>query len=221
MHYVIMGCGRVGAILARSLERRGHSVAAIDLSADAFRRLGPDFKGSTVTGVGFEREVLIKAGVERADGLAAVSDGDNTNILTARIAREQFQVPTVVARIYDPRRAEVYERLGIPTVATVRWTADQVLRRLIPVGGESLWRDPSGGVRLVELSYHPAWVGCGLAELERRLSARIPALSRFGQGVLARPEMVLQDGDIIYAMVEADQASEVEETLSAPPGAQA
>jgi trk system potassium uptake protein TrkA len=192
-------------------------VAAIDLSADAFRRLGPDFKGRTVAGVGFDRDVLIRAGVERADGLAAVADGDNTNILTARIAREQYHVPTVVARIYDPRRAEVYERLGIPTVATVRWTADQVLRRLIPVGGESLWRDPSGGVRLLELSYHPAWIGCSLAELERRLPAKFPALGRFGQGVVSRPEMVLQDGDIVYAMVAADQASEIEEALSLPP----
>jgi trk system potassium uptake protein TrkA len=217
MFYVIMGCGRVGTTLARALEQRGHSVAAIDVNADAFRRLGADFRGRTVTGVGFDRDVLIAAGVEHADGLAAVADGDNTNILTARIARDQFQVPTVVARIYDPARASVYERLGIPTVATVRWTADQILRRLIPVGGESLWRDPSGTVRLIELSFHPDWIGLGLRAIEHRLDTPIPLLGRFGQGIVTKDDMVLQDGDIVYAVVASDRAGQVEEMLSSPP----
>ena len=107
--------------------------------------------GKTVKGVGFDREVLIEAGIEDADGFAAVSSGDNSNILSARVVRETFGVHNVVARIYDPGRAEVYERLGIPTVATVRWTADQVLRRLLPAGSEPQWRDPSGSVRLMEV----------------------------------------------------------------------
>jgi trk system potassium uptake protein TrkA len=219
MFYVIMGCGRVGTSLARALERRGHSVAAIDSNADAFRRLGPDFRGRTVTGVGFDRDVLLAAGIEQADGLAAVADGDNTNILTARIAREEFHVPTVVARIYDPARASVYERLGIPTVATVRWTADQVLRRLIPVGAESLWRDPSGSVRLVEVSFHPDWIGLGIRAIEQRLGTPIPLLGRFGQGLVTTDESVLQDGDIVYAVVASEQAGEIEEALSNPPSA--
>jgi trk system potassium uptake protein TrkA len=217
MYYVIMGCGRVGAMLARGLERRGHDVAAIDINPDAFRRLGPDFKGVTVTGVGFERDVLIRAGIEQAHGLAAVADGDNTNILVARVAREHFGVPTVVARIYDPARAEVYERLGIPTVATVRWTADQVLRRLIQVGGESIWRDPSGEARLVEIAFHPAWIGWGVRALERRLATPVPLLSRFGQGLVTTDDSVLQDGDILYAMVASDRAGDVTDLLSRPP----
>ena len=109
-------------------------MAVIDQDADAFRRLGPDFAGKTVTGVGFDRDTLLEAGIEQADAFAAVSSGDNSNILAARVARETFGVENVVARIYDPGRAEVYQRLGIPTVATVRWTADQVLRRLLPGG---------------------------------------------------------------------------------------
>ncbi|MDR1449700.1 MAG: TrkA family potassium uptake protein [Propionibacteriaceae bacterium] len=212
-----MGCGRVGAALVRALERRGHSVAAIDCDADAFRRLGPDFRGRTLTGMGFDRDVLLAAGIEQADGLAAVADGDNTNILTARIARERFGVPTVVARIYDPERAGVYERLGIPTVATVRWTADQVLRRLIPVGAESLWRDPSGAVRLIEVSYCPGWVGQPIRSLERRLNAPLPIVGRFGQGMVTDGETVLQDGDILYAVVASERAGAVEEILANPP----
>ena len=148
VHIVIMGCGRVGSTLAHNLEGRGYSVAIIDQNPDAFRRLGPEFAGLTVTGVGFDREVLIEAGIERADAFAAVSSGDNSNIISARLARETFGVDRVVARIYDPGRAEVYQRLGITTVATVKWTADQVLRRLLPAGHEPDFRDPSGTIRL-------------------------------------------------------------------------
>ena len=135
MHIVIMGCGRVGSTLAHILEDRGYTVAVIDQDPEAFRRLRPSFKGDRVTGVGFDRDVLARAGIERADGFAAVSSGDNSNIIAARVARETFAVRQVAARIYDPRRAEVYERLGIPTVATVRWTADQMLRKLLPGSG--------------------------------------------------------------------------------------
>ncbi|HLV58810.1 MAG TPA: TrkA family potassium uptake protein, partial [Natronosporangium sp.] len=131
MHIVIMGCGRVGSTLAERLEEQGHSVAIIDQNAEAFRRLSPRFGGQTVTGTGYDREVLAEAGIDHADGFAAVSSGDNSNIISARLARETYQVPRVVARIYDPKRAEVYERLGVPTVATVRWTADRIMRHLV------------------------------------------------------------------------------------------
>src|SRR5579863_9516395 len=154
-----MGCGRVGSTLAHILEDRGASIAVIDRDPEAFRRLRSSFKGDKITGVGFDRAVLTQAGTERADAFAAVSSGDNSNILSARVAREVFGVQRVAARIYDPRRAEVYERLGIPTVATVRWTADQMLRKVLPEGGEPLWRDPTGAVDLAEVAYDPAWVG--------------------------------------------------------------
>ena len=152
MHIVIMGCGRVGSTLAHILEDRGHTVAVIDRDPEAFRRLRPAFKGDRVTGVGFDRDVLARAGIERADGFAAVSSGDNSNIIAARVARETFAVQAVAARIYDPRRAEVYERLGIPTVATVRWTADQMLRKLLPEGPEPVWRDSTGKIVLSHVS---------------------------------------------------------------------
>ena len=154
-----MGCGRVGSTLARSLEERDHTVSVIDSNADSFRRLGPAFGGRKVTGVGFDRDVLTEAGIDRADAFAAVSSGDNSNIIAARVARETFGIQHVVARIYDPGRAEVYQRLGITTVATVKWTADQVLRRLLPVGAEPDFRDPSGTIRLDAIMVNERWTG--------------------------------------------------------------
>src|ERR1700726_569435 len=154
-----MGCGRVGSTLAHILEDRGASIAVIDRNPEAFRKLRSSFKGEKITGIGFDRAVLAQAGTDRAAAFAAVSSGDNSNILSARVAREVFGVSRVAARIYDPRRAEVYERLGIPTVATVRWTADQMLRRILPEGTEPLWRDPTGAVVLAEVAYSGDWVG--------------------------------------------------------------
>jgi trk system potassium uptake protein len=217
VHIVIMGCGRVGSTLARSLEKRGHTVAVIDLDSEAFRRLGPDFAGKTVRGVGFDREVLLEAGIEDAEGFAAVSSGDNSNILSARVVRETFGVHNVVARIYDPGRAEVYERLGIPTVATVRWTSDQVLRRLLPSGSEPQWRDPSGSVRLMEVHVDQAWVGRSIEQMEEATGARIPFVFRMGSGMVPRRGSIFQDGDLVYAAVADAKLANVEAILGSPP----
>ncbi|MGI3783313.1 MAG: potassium channel family protein [Janthinobacterium lividum] len=217
MHIVIMGCGRVGSTLARSLEKRGHTVAVIDVDVDAFRRLGPDFAGRTVKGVGFDREVLVEAGIEDADGFAAVSSGDNSNILAARVVRETFGVENVVARIYDPGRAEVYERLGIPTVATVRWTSDQVLRRLLPAGSEPLWRDPSGTVRIIEVHVDRSWVGRTVRDIEDASGARVPFLFRMGTSLVPKDSTIFQDGDLVYAAVEDAGLTHVEDVLATAP----
>ena len=217
---MIMGCGRVGSSLARSLEKRGHTVAVIDIDVNAFRRLGPDFAGRTVKGVGFDREVLLEAGIQEADGFAAVSNGDNSNILSARVVRETFNVDNVVARIYDPGRAEVYERLGIPTVATVRWTSDQVLRRLLPAGSEPLWRDPSGSVRMIEVHVDRSWVGRTVRNIEDATGARVPFLFRMGSALVPRDSTIFQDGDLVYAAVEDARLAKVEDVLAtAPQGA--
>src|SRR5881227_82807 len=146
-----MGCGRVGASLSDSLARIGHDVAVIDRDSTAFHRLSPEFSGERVLGMGFDRDVLLRAGIAEAGAFAAVSSGDNSNIIAARVARENFGVENVCARIYDSRRAEIYQRLGIPTVATVRWTADQMLRRLLPAGSSEMWRDPSGHITMIEV----------------------------------------------------------------------
>jgi len=217
VYVVIMGCGRVGSTLAHILESRGNTVAVIDQNPDAFRRLSPGFEGPTVTGVGFDREILLEAGIDRADAFAAVSSGDNSNIISARLAREVFGVETVVARIYDPGRAAVYQRLGIPTVATVRWTADQMLRRLLPEGSETEWVDPSGSMQLAEV--HPAkeWFGHPVTELEQATGARVAFLTRDGDGLLPEPDTVIQEGDLVHVVMRTEDAEKVVHAFENPP----
>jgi trk system potassium uptake protein TrkA len=198
VHVVIMGCGRVGASLARALERLDHQVAVIDKDSQSFRRLGSDFHGQQVIGNGFDRNVLIEAGVERAGAFAAVSSGDNSNIISARVARETFGVEHVVARIYDHKRAAVYERLGIPTVATVPWSTDRFLRMLLPEGASTAWRDPSGTVAVLPIEVDEAWVGRPVRELEEAIGARVAFVMRFGTGVLPDAKTVVQADDSIY-----------------------
>ena len=209
MHVVIMGCGRLGSTLAQNLDGRGHSVAVIDQNADAFRRLPAEFSGTTVTGIGFDRDVLRAAGIERADAFAAVSSGDNSNIISARLARETFGVSRVVARIYDARRAQVYERLGIPTVATIRWAADRMVRHLVPEGTVEVFRDQTSVISIVEAPLHGDWVGKTIKSLEEASGARVAYLMRFGMGMLGTPSTVLQDGDQVYLLVTDDTVADV------------
>ncbi|SNQ47830.1 Trk system potassium uptake protein TrkA [Frankia canadensis] len=217
MHVVILGCGRVGSALARAAERLGHSIAIIDQDAAAFGRLPADFAGQRVTGVGFDRDTLVEAGIERAAAFAAVSSGDNSNIIAARVAREMFGVEQVVARIYDPRRAEVYERLGIPTVATVRWTRDQILGRLLPEAVTPQWSDPSGTVMLTAVPPGPAWVGRKVREVEETAGVRVACVTRFGEGVLPDARTLVQDGDVLHVAVVKARATEADLVLRRGP----
>lgn len=217
VHFVIMGCGRVGATLASSLEHRGHTVAVIDQNADAFRRLDPEFSGKKVTGVGFDRKTLVQAGIEDAYAFAAVSDGDNSNILAARVAREKYGVDNVVARIYDPHRAEIYQRLGIPTVATVRWTSDQVLRRLLPMGATDEFRDASGQVVMAQVDLHPGWTGRPIGHLETATGARVAFVTRYGDGILPTPTTVIQENDLVHVLALATELTKVERICTRVP----
>jgi len=206
----------VGSLLADRLDEAGHSVAIVDQDSRAFRRLRAQFSGETVTGVGFDRETLERAGIERAHAFAAVSSGDNTNILAARVARETYGVENVVARIYDPRRAQVYQRLGIPTVATVSWTAEQITRGLLPQGAYEEYRDPSDHIVLSEVAIHASWFGHPVADLESMSSARVAFITRLGNGVLPEDGMVLQDGDLVHMLTRASDMSAIEQRLAAP-----
>ena len=212
-----MGCGRVGSSLATELEELGHTVSIIDQSREAFRRLGPDFKGRTISGIGFDRDTLLEAGIETADAFAAVSNGDNSNILAARVARETYGVGNVVARIYDPGRAEIYQRLGIPTVATVIWATDQILRRLVPEGSRSEWRDASGAVQLCEMHPHKDWFGMAITELEAATGTRVAFITRLGEGLIPDPHSVLQEGDLLHVTVRDAEINTVEEIFSRSP----
>ena len=218
VHFVIMGCGRVGSTLAKSLSKRGHDVAVIDTEPAAFRRLGSSFEGMTVTGLGFDRDTLRSARIDEAYAFAAVSSGDNSNILAARVARETFGVEHVVARIYDPGRAMVYQRLGIPTVATVRWTSDQMLQRLLPQGSVPAMTDPSGRVVIAEVPLAKGWIGKRISEIESATSSRIAFLSRLGDGLVPGPNTVFQDGDLVHVAAAIQDLARIEKTYDqAPP----
>ena len=217
VHVVIMGCGRVGSTLARDLEDRNHTVSVIDTNADAFRRLGPTFGGRKVMGLGFSREVLEEAGIRDADAFAAVSSGDNSNIIAARVARETFGISSVVARIYDPGRAEVYQRLGITTVATVKWTADQILRRLLPVGAEPDFRDPSGTIRVDAMMVGPKWIGQRTVIFQEQSKSRIAWIDRLGEGMLPTRDSVLQEGDMLHLVMREHNAQYVYDVFERGP----
>lgn len=212
-----MGCGRVGATLAQSLESYGHSVAVIDQNAEAFRRLSADFGGKKVTGLGFDRDTLHQAGIDDTFGFAAVSDGDNSNILAARVVRETYGIENVVARIYDPHRAEIYQRLGISTVATVRWTADQMLRRMLPMGATDEYRDPSGQIRLAQVDVHPGWYGRSIRAIDEASGAKSAFVTRYGDGLIVHRETVLQENDILHVLVHTDASSTMERILTHAP----
>ena len=212
-----MGCGRVGSGLALELEAGGHTVAVIDQNRDSFRRLGPNFAGRTVAGVGFDRDTLLEAGIAEAGAFAAVSNGDNSNILAARVARETYGVENVVARIYDAGRAEIYQRLGIPTVATVLWTTDQILRRLVPAGSRSEWRDASGLIQLCEVHLEASWYGRPASIIEERTSARLGFITRLGEGLIPDENTVLQEGDLVHVMVTDKDLASVDAILARSP----
>ena len=208
-----MGCGRVGSTLAHQLEKRDHSVAVIDQNPDAFRRLGAAYGGTKITGIGFDREVLLAAGVEQADAFAAVSSGDNSNIVSARIAREHYHVPKVIARIFDPRRAEIYERLNIPTIASVKWAASQI-EFLLFHGKEELKETIGGGQLFImqlavpsHLVTKPVWqIGAGG-------KIRVIGIERGGSGFIPGRDSTFQEGDVMILVVARDALNTLEVML--------
>jgi len=218
VHVVVVGCGRVGSELAGALEKSGHTVAIIDKNANAFRRLPGSFAGKRVVGFGFDRDDLAAAGIDHADAVAAVTSGDNSNILSARIARENFGIERVVARIYDPRRALIYQRLGIPTVATVSWTTDQVLRRLLPSDQQPHdWLDPSGRVCLLEYPIPVAWCGKKLAGLNEAGSFWLTAVTRFGAAEIVSTDLIGQEGDMLHFVADVNTLDSLRARLDRGP----
>jgi trk system potassium uptake protein TrkA len=215
MHVVIAGCGRVGSELGTNLERLGHSVVIIDKNEKAFERLRHDFSGKKLVGFAFDRNVLEAAGIANADAFASVTSGDNSNILSARVAKEHYRVPAVVARIYDPRRAQIYQRLGIQTVATVRWTTDQILRTLMPDEVPVEYTVDNGEVVVTAIPVPHETVGKRASEVDVEGRRRIVAISRFGVPRLPDKDLTLQEGDIVHiSVVRGDLPSLVEDLKS-------
>ena len=203
-----MGCGRVGAELTIQLAKAGHSVAIVDKRRTAFDRLPPGFDAKTIVGIGFDREVLKEAGIEDADAFIAVSNGDNSNIVSARVAREHFKVPKVIARIYDPRRAEIYERLDIPTISSVRWAAKQV-EYLLFHGKESMRDTLAGGSLLhlqVKLPEH--LVGKKITSVTSDGKVEVMGVDRGGEGFIPTEDSTFKEGDIVHFVVHKDAMDE-------------
>jgi trk system potassium uptake protein TrkA len=217
VHVVIVGCGRVGSTLGRELVAVGHTVAVVDRKSEAFSRLGESFSGQKIAGIGFDRDILIEAGIEKAGALAAVTNGDNSNILIARVAREEFGIERVVARIYDPKRAEIYERLGIATVATVKWTSERILRRILPELPAVEWTDPSAKVVLVERELPKTLVGTRVLSLDSAI-ARIVSVRRLGAAIIPGADTVVQEGDVAYVAVEVKSLEAFDASLASTSG---
>lgn len=216
MHVVIVGCGRVGSTLARELTALGNTVAVVDRRADAFLRLGDDFSGQTIVGIGFDPDILIAAGIERASALAAVTNGDNSNIMVARVARERFNIASVVARIYDPKRAEIYERLGIATVATVKWTAERIMRRIVADRPSVEWTDPTAELVLVERIATDAWVGERATSLNAG-PGKVVGLRRYGKAMMSDEDVLIQQSDVLYVAVLASDVVSLDAFLAKGP----
>jgi trk system potassium uptake protein len=218
MHIVVVGCGRVGSSVARELVEAGHTVCIVDRNEAAFRRLGDDFGGRTLRGIGFDRDVLREAGVGPDTAVAAVTSGDNSNILTARVAKEVFGAERVVARIYDPKRAAIYERLGLATVASVAWTSSRVLRRLLPDSAAD-WTDPTGGYTLVEHQVPGHLAGVAVESIEAD-GARVALLTRHGEATLPGAGMLVQDGDLLHLLVPSDASNALAARFASEGGSQ-
>lgn len=216
MHVVIVGCGRVGSTLARQLTALGNTVAVVDRRADAFLRLGDGFSGQTIVGIGFDPDILVAAGIERASALAAVTNGDNSNIMIARVARERFGISSVVARIYDPKRAEIYERLGIATVATVTWTSERIMRRIVADRPSVEWTDSTADLVLVERLVGDAWVGERVTRLDDG-PANVVGVRRYGRALVADDDVLVQQGDVLYVAVLAADIGALDAFLAKGP----
>ena len=212
MHVIIAGCGRVGSELAANLERLGHTTAIIDKNPKAFERLRHDIKGAQLTGFVFDRGILEEAGIKNAGAFASVTSGDNSNIVSARMAKEHYRVHQVVARIYDPRRAQIYQRLGIQTVATVRWTTDQILRQMLPDDIPVEYTIDNGEVVLAALPAPPETVGKTVSGLDVGGRRKLISVSRFGVPRVPDEKLAIQDGDILhFSIIRGDVASLSEE----------
>ena len=203
MKVIIIGCGRVGEQLARLLVDEGHQVAVIDYDARALDRLGPNFKGQRIVGVGFDRELLVKAGIERADAFAAASSSDNVNIVAARIAHNIFHVPRVVARLFDPQRAEIYRRLGMLTISSTTWGAERLRELLTSPELDPLISFGSGEVNLVNIDIPSNLVGRMVKDLTVPSEISIVTVTRQGAAFIPTLGSQFREGDVVQVAILA------------------
>ena len=214
MKVIVMGCGRVGSQVSNVLARQGHDVTVIDhRDTDAASRLGPDFKGRLISGLGFDRNILIDAGVERADAFVAASSSDNANIVAARIARNIFKVPRVVARLYDPRRAEIYQRLGLITISTTTWGAERIYELVTHTDLDVVYNFGRGEVSMVavEVSYNLA--GRTIRDLTVPGEFYVISVTRDDKAFLPSAGTEFREGDTLHIAIQSSALPRLEEML--------
>lgn len=212
-----MGCGRVGARLAGELDEAGHSVAIIDIDAEAFERLDDDFSGQRVTGNGFHRSVLERAGIEEAYGFIATASGDNSNMVAARTVSQMYQVERVVARISDPERAAFCERLGIPTVAAVLRVSAALMKRVLPPNATTVWDDPTGRVGLCLIRPQSSWIGVPIETVEKLTKSKVAFVARLATVTVPTKNAVVQEQDELYLAIPREEETRVRKILSRAP----
>lgn len=213
MKMLIIGCGRVGSGLALQLSRQGHSVAVIDHASTAFERLGGGFTGQVVHGAAFDREALLQAGIERTDGLAAVTGSDEVNFVIAHTAKQMFHVPRVVARLYDPRKADLYRRLGLQTINPMTWGIQRIVELLSFSHLDALVSLGSGEIDIIETELPPLLVGRTVNELTLAGEIHVVAISRSGRTFLPTLGTVFQQGDVAHLAVLAASSSRLAKLL--------
>ena len=213
MKVIIMGCGRVGEQVSRIMSEAGHDVTVIDYDAAALARLGPHFKGRVVQGIGFDRDVLLSAGIEQADAFAAASSSDNANIVAARIARNIFRVPKVIARLYDPRRAEIYRRLGLLTISSTTWGAQRIHELLTHSDLDPILALGNGEVSLLAIEVPPLVVGRAVNQISIPGEIGVVAITREGRALIPTLGTVFRAGDVIHLAVLASSLHRVERIL--------
>lgn len=216
MHVIIAGCGRVGSQLARALAHDGHDVVIVDKDRRAFERLGDDFIGTTLQGIVFDQRTLEEAGIRRAQAFVAVTSGDNSNVVSARTAKDRYGVERVVTRIYDPARANIYERLGLTTIAAARWTSEAIMRALLPEGDRiegSVGPGGSGDVVMMTVTVPGHVHAVPARNVEAPHAAVLVAITRGGSTTLPGPQSVLEGGDQLHVAVGRDQADEIRQRI--------
>ena len=213
MNIIVMGCGRVGSQVSQLLVRQGHSVTVIDHDANALARLGKDFKGNVVQGLGFDKNVLLEAGVETAEGFVAASSSDNANIVAARIARNIFRVPRVVARLYDPVRAEVYHRLGLTTISSTQWGAERIVEVVTHTDLDVMQVFGDGGTTMIRVEAPARLNGYRVSQMNIPGEVLVTAITRDDQTFIPVSGTEFREGDIMYLAVIPSAMIRLEELL--------
>lgn len=213
MKIIIMGCGRIGSQVSHLLVNQGHDVTVIDHDANALARLGTDFRGRIVRGLGFDKNVLQEAGIETAEGFVAASSSDNANIVAARIARNIFRVPKVVARLYDPVRAEVYHRLGLTTISSTAWGAERIVEVVTHTDLDTLQVFGDGGTTMVRVEVPARLSGQRVAHMNIPGEMMVIAITRSDHTFIPVSGTEFQEGDMVYIAVIPSAMNRLEELL--------